>query len=59
MITIGGKDKFLNYMKTLLHNNNHDHVFNDIYGISFDKFIINFKEFIKMRKSIATTPDNY
>jgi hypothetical protein len=59
MITIGGKDKFLNYMKTLLHNNNHDQVFKDIYGISFDKFIINFKEFIRMRKSITTTPYNY
>jgi hypothetical protein len=59
MITIGGKDKFLNYMKTLLHNNNHDQVFKDIYGISFDKFLNNFKEFIKMRKSIATTPYNY
>jgi hypothetical protein len=55
MITIGGKDKFLNYMKTLLHNNNHDQVFRDIYGISFDKFLINFKEFIKLRKSIAKT----
>jgi hypothetical protein len=49
MITFGGKDKFLNYMKTLLHNNNHDQVFKDIYGISFDKFIANFKEFIKIR----------
>jgi len=51
MISIGGKDKFLIYMKTLLHNNNHGLVFKDIYGISFDKFINNFKEFIKMRKS--------
>lgn len=59
MITTGGKDKFLNYMKTLLHNNNHDQVFKDIYGISFDKFLINFKEFIQMRKSITMTPSNY
>jgi len=59
MITTGGKDKFLNYMKTLLHNNNHDLVFNDIYGISFDKFLITFKESIKIRKSISATPGNY
>jgi hypothetical protein len=49
MITIGGKDKFLNYMKTLLYSTNHDQVFKDIYGISFDKFLINFKEFVKMK----------
>jgi hypothetical protein len=59
MISIGGKDKFLNYMKTLLHNNNHDQVFKDIYGISFDKFIINFKESIRMRKTVITTPGKY
>ena len=47
MITTGGKDRFLTYMKTLLYNNNHDLVFKDIYGISFDKFLINFKESIK------------
>ena len=59
MITIGGKAKFLNYMKTLLHNRNHDQVFKDIYGISFDKFLINFKEYVKMRKSIAATLGKY
>ena len=59
IIAIGGKDKFLNYMKTLLHNNNYDQVFKDIYGISFDKFLINFKEFIKFRQSLTSTPANY
>jgi hypothetical protein len=59
MITTGGKDKFLNYMKTLLHNNNHDQVFKDIYGTSFDKFLINFKESIQKRNNIATPLSNY
>src|ERR1035437_6858335 len=40
----------VDYMITI---NNHDQVFNDIYGISFDKFIINFKEFIKLRNSFT------
>jgi hypothetical protein len=59
MITTGGKDKFLNYMKTLLHNNNHDLVFKDIYGFSFDNFLINFKESIQKRNNIATPLSNY
>jgi len=59
MISTGGKDKFLNYMKTLLYNNNHEQVFKHMYGISFDKFLINFKEYIKLRKSITTTPGKY
>jgi hypothetical protein len=59
MVAIGGKDKFLDYMKTLLNNNDHNKVFKYIYGISFDKFLINFKEFIKIRKSISTPPANY
>ena len=59
MITIGGKAKFLNYMKTLLHNNNHDQVFKDIYGISFDKFIINFKDYIQKRNNITKPLSNH
>jgi hypothetical protein len=51
MITAGGKPTFLNYMKTLLHNNNHDQVFMDIYGISFDNFLINLKDSIKSRNN--------
>jgi hypothetical protein len=46
MITTWGKDKFLNYMNVLLHNNNHDRIFKDIYGISFDTFLNNFKKSI-------------
>src|ERR1035437_6886544 len=59
MITKVGKDKFLNYMKTLLHNNNHDQVFKDIYGISFDNFLINFKESIQRSNNIATPLSNH
>jgi hypothetical protein len=43
LIAAEGKEKFLNYMKTLLHNKNHDRVFKDIYGTDFDKFMMNFK----------------
>ena len=59
MITIGGKDKFLNYMKTLLHNNNHNQVFKDIYGISFNNLIITFKEYIQNRNSIPMPLSNH
>jgi predicted SprT family Zn-dependent metalloprotease len=47
LITTGGKEKFLSYMKTLLHNNDNDKVFRDIYGFDFDKLVVNFKESIQ------------
>jgi hypothetical protein len=39
-----GKEKFLNYMKELLRDSDHDRVFQRIYGIDFDDFLGNFKK---------------
>jgi len=39
-----GKTKFLSYMKSLLKDNDHDEIFKHIYGIDFDKFIIDFRQ---------------
>jgi hypothetical protein len=47
LITTGGKEKFLIYMKTLSHNKNHNKVFRDIYGIDFEKLLMTFKESIQ------------
>ncbi|MBF0529600.1 MAG: hypothetical protein HQK55_10085 [Deltaproteobacteria bacterium] len=47
LIITWGKEKFLIYVKTLLHNSNHDKVFLDIYGIDFDTFLVNFKDFVQ------------
>jgi len=41
-----GKDKFLLYMKGLLKSNDHNKIFKQIYGIDFDEFLIDFKEFV-------------
>jgi hypothetical protein len=46
LIEVYGKDKFLIYMKTLLHGKNYKNVFKDIYKINFDKFILDFKKHI-------------
>lgn len=45
LITRYGKDKFLNYMKTLLYESDHNLVFASIYGISFEEYIQQFKNF--------------
>jgi hypothetical protein len=47
LIATHGKEMFLIYMKTLLHNNSHDKAFRDIYGIDLDKLLETFKESIQ------------
>ena len=42
-----GKDKFLSYMKELTHDDKHNNVFKDIYGIDFSKCIQDFRESVK------------
>ncbi len=41
-----GKDKLLIYLKSLIEANDHDKIFKQIYGINFDKFLIDFKEHV-------------
>ncbi len=41
-----GKDKFLSYMKELTTNSNNDTIFNNNYGIEFEKCIQDFRESI-------------
>lgn len=43
LVATGGREKFLSYMKTLLHKDNQEQVFKDIYGVDFDRFLLNFK----------------
>ena len=46
LILTKGKNTFLVFMKTLLTGENSKDAFKRIYGTDFDKFILNFKEFI-------------
>ena len=46
LITIYGKDKFLIYMKSLTKNNGHNNIFKQVFGIDFDEFLIDFKEYV-------------
>jgi len=46
LITTYGKEKFMEYMKQLLVDNNHDRVFKQIYGIGFDAFLQDFKRHV-------------
>jgi len=39
-----GKDIFLSYMKELTHENEHNKIFKEIYGLDFSNFIQNFRE---------------
>ena len=48
MITTYGKDKFISYMKSLIKNNDHDNLFRQIYGIDFDEFLDDFKEYVSL-----------
>jgi hypothetical protein len=41
-----GRTKFLSYMKNLIKSNKHDKIFKQIYGIDFDKFLIDFRQFV-------------
>jgi len=44
LISMEGRDKFLAYMKRLLKGGKHDAVFREIYGLSFDECIRQFKQ---------------
>jgi len=50
-----GKDKFLLYMKSLINSNDHDKIFKQIYGIDFDKFIKDFRQFVAKNDNFKTT----
>ncbi|MBN1118694.1 MAG: hypothetical protein JXA77_15895 [Bacteroidales bacterium] len=47
-----GKAKFLLYMKGLIKSNDHDKVFRQIYGIDFDKFISDFRQFVRKNEHV-------
>ena len=50
-----GKDKFLLYMKSLIKSNDHNIIFKQIYGIDFDKFIMDFRQFVAKNDTFKTT----
>jgi len=50
-----GKTKFLSYMKSLLKDNEHDKIFKQIYGIDFDDFIMDFRQFVAKNDTSKTT----
>jgi hypothetical protein len=41
-----GRAKFILYMKSLIRSNDHDKIFKQIYGVDFDKFLIDFRQFV-------------
>jgi hypothetical protein len=43
LVNTYGKDNFLKYMKELLKENDHDKVFKNVFGISFNQCLINFR----------------
>jgi hypothetical protein len=49
-----GKTKFLLYMKSLLKDDDHDKIFKQIYGIDFDKFLMNFRQFVEKNDTFKT-----
>lgn len=49
-----GKTKFLSYMKSLLKDNDHDKIFKQFYGIDFDKFLIDFRQFVVKNDTFKT-----
>lgn len=50
-----GKDKFLLYMKSLMKSNDHDKIFKQVYGIDFDNFIMDFRQFVAKNDIIKAT----
>ncbi len=50
-----GKDKFLLYMKSLIKSNDHEKIFKQIYGIDFDIFIMDFRQFVGENDTFKTT----
>jgi len=49
-----GKDKFLLYMKGLIKSDDHDEIFKQTYGLDFDKFLIDFRQFVKQNDTFKT-----
>ena len=49
------KKKFLSYMKCLIKDNDHDKIFKHIYGVVFDKFLIDFRQFVMEKDTFKTT----
>lgn len=50
-----GKEKFIQYMKLLLTNINHDEIFKKVYKISFETFVLDFKNEV-MQSKINLSP---
>lgn len=46
MIDKFGKENFLRYMKRLINDNDHYKIFNEVFGIEFDKFLVDFQNHI-------------
>ena len=46
LITIYGKDTFLIYMKKLTKDGNHTKIFKQTFGIEFDAFLTDFKDYV-------------
>ena len=44
MVAMYGREAFITYMQALLHNSNHDEVFQSVFHISFSDFIQEFRE---------------
>lgn len=55
LIAYYGKVKFLSYMKSLIKDNDHDKIFKQIYGVDFDKFLIDFRQFVAKNDTFKTT----
>jgi len=54
LISKYGKERFLIYMKCLIKDNDHDKIFKQIYGIPFDKFLLDFKEHVSKTDNLET-----
>jgi hypothetical protein len=55
LFTNYGKTKFLSYMKSLLNDNDHDKIFKQIYGIDFNEFLVDFRQFVEENDTVKTT----
>jgi hypothetical protein len=42
-------------MKSLLKDDDHDKIFKQIYGIDFDKFLMDFRQFVAKNDTFKTT----
>ena len=50
-----GKAKLLLYMKSLIKSNDHDKIFKEIYGIDYNKFLIDFRQFVEKTENSKMT----